>query len=110
MRRGRIYVRQSVHKKAPKDQHKAARITVSPEVQEEKCRELPEIKGCDVVEVIRDLDKSGAKVASRPGFQAILNGIQTDPPDVIAVYDQSRTFRNTTEALAFYALMERLPQ
>jgi len=29
---------------------------------------------------------------------------------VIASYDQSRTFRNTADALAFYALMERNPQ
>src|SRR5229473_4447336 len=109
MKRGIVYVRQSYHKKA-RDSQKNARNTVSPEVQEETCRALPEIKGCDVVKVERDLDISGGKVANRPAFLRILEGIRSDPPDVIAVYDQSRSFRNTTEALEFYALMERLPK
>jgi DNA invertase Pin-like site-specific DNA recombinase len=108
MSHGLIYVRQSSHK--PYKAGKLPRNTVSPEVQEEKCRELTAIRACDSVRVIRDLDKSGGSVAKRDGFQTILAEIKSDPPDVIAVYDQSRSFRNTTEALAFYAMMEELPQ
>jgi DNA invertase Pin-like site-specific DNA recombinase len=99
---GLIYIRQSRHKDSER--------TVSPEVQEEACRALPAIQGCDRVEVYVDLDKSGKSIAKRPDFQRFLERIDTNPPAVIAVYDQSRSFRNTTEALDFYALMERMPQ
>jgi DNA invertase Pin-like site-specific DNA recombinase len=99
-REGLIYVRQSRHKESER--------TVSPEVQEQACRQLPGIRDCDVLEVYRDLDISGKSVAKRPSFQRFLERIQRKPPDVVGVYDQSRTFRNTTEALDFYALMERL--
>ena len=98
---GLIYIRQSRHKDSER--------TVSPEVQEEACRALPAIQGCDRVEVYIDLDKSGKSIAKRPDFQRFLERIVTSPPAVIAVYDQSRSFRNTTEALDFYALMERMP-
>ena len=98
---GLIYIRQSRHKDSER--------TVSPEVQEGACRALPAIRGCDRVEVYVDLDKSGKSIAKRPDFQRFLDRIVTDPPAVIAVYDQSRSFRNTTEALDFYALMERMP-
>jgi site-specific DNA recombinase len=98
---GLIYIRQSRHKDSER--------TVSPEVQEAACRALPAIQRCDPVEVYVDLDKSGKSIAKRPDFQRFLDRIVTDPPTVIAVYDQSRSFRNTTEALDFYALMERMP-
>ena len=65
---------------------------------------------CDRVEVYVDLDKSGKSTAKRPDFKRFLDRIVTDPPAVIALYDQSRSFRTTTEALDFYALMERMPQ
>ena len=102
LRIGLIYIRQSRHKDSER--------TVSPEVQEAACRALPAIQSCDPVEVYVDLDKSGKSIAKRPDFQRFLDRIVTDPPAVIAVYDQSRSFRNTTEALDFYALMERMPQ
>ena len=97
-----IYVRQSRHRDYER--------TVSPEVQEQACRALAAVRRCDTAEVYCDLDKSGKTVAQRPEFVRFLNRIQADPPAVIAVYDQSRTFRNTSEALDFYALMERLPE
>jgi DNA invertase Pin-like site-specific DNA recombinase len=100
MRLALIYVRQSRHKESER--------TVSPEVQEQACRQLPAVRRCDEIAVYRDLDKSGKSVAKRPDFQRFLERIERDRPDVIAVYDQSRSFRNTTEALDFYALMERL--
>jgi DNA invertase Pin-like site-specific DNA recombinase len=98
---GLIYVRQSRHKESER--------TVSPEVQEQACRQLPAIAACDEVEVYRDLDLSGKSVTNRPNFQRFLHRIETAHAAVVAVYDQSRSFRNTTEALDFYALMERLP-
>ena len=97
-----IYNRQSRHKDSER--------TVSPEVQESACRALPDVQGCDGVEVYVDLDKSGKSIAKRPDFQRFLERIVAGPPAVIAVYDQSRSFRNTTEALDFYALMERMAQ
>jgi DNA invertase Pin-like site-specific DNA recombinase len=99
---GLVYIRQSRHKDSER--------TVSPEVQEGACRALPAIQGCDRIEVYVDLDKSGKSIAKRPDFQRFLDRIVTDPPAVIAVYDQSRSFRNTTEALDFYAMMERMPR
>src|SRR5262245_52994101 len=79
-------------------------------VQETSCRELPAVQACDSVEVYVDLDKSGKSVAKRPEWTRFVQRIAELRPAVIAVYDQSRTFRNTTEALDFYALMERLAE
>src|SRR5260221_14393087 len=95
-----IYVRQSRHKDYER--------TVSPEVQEQACRALVQVRRCDDIEVFRDLDKSGKAVAQRPEFVRFLARVRAEPPAVIAVYDQSRTFRSTSEALEFYALMERM--
>lgn len=97
-----VYTRQS--------RHKDYEPTVSPQVQEASCRALAPVHECDVVEVFTDLDKSGKAIAQRPEFRRFLARIEADPPEVVAVYDQSRTFRNTAEALDFYALMERLRQ
>ena len=97
-----VYVRQSRHKDYER--------TVSPEVQETSCRALPPVQGCDDVEVFVDLDKSGKSIEQRPEFRRFLARIEAEPPAVVAVYDQSRSFRNTAEALDFYALMERLRQ
>lgn len=97
-----VYTRQSRHKDYER--------TVSPQVQEASCRALAPVHECDVVEVFTDLDKSGKSIAQRPEFRRFLARIEADPPEVVAAYDQSRTFRNTAEALDFYALMERLRQ
>lgn len=97
MRLGLIYVRQSRHKESER--------TVSPEVQEQACLQLPAVRGCDQLEVYRDLDISGKSVAKRPSFQRFLQRIQEAEPAVVELYDQSRSFRNTAEALDFYALM-----
>ena len=96
-----IYVRQSRHKEGER--------TVSPEVQEQQCRTLPAVASCDDIEVFRDLDVSGGKLRGRKGFLALLDRIKSGQVDVVAAYDQSRTFRNTSDALDFYALMERHP-
>ncbi|HKT82785.1 MAG TPA: recombinase family protein, partial [Solirubrobacterales bacterium] len=97
-----IYVRQSRHRDYER--------TVSPEVQEQACRALPAVRQCASVEIFRDLDKSGKTIAQRPEFVRFLARVAAEPPAVIAVYDQSRTFRNTSEALDFYALMERIAE
>jgi DNA invertase Pin-like site-specific DNA recombinase len=98
-----IYVRQS--------RHRDYKRTVSPQVQEEGCRSLPAVQACDKVEVFIDLDKSGKTTAGRKEFQAFLKRLENNPPDVVAVYDQSRSFRSVPEALQFRALMvERLAQ
>src|SRR5215472_14638191 len=93
-----IYVRQSRHKESER--------TVSPEVQEQQCRALPAIAVCDDIEVFKDLDISGGKLKGRNGFLALVERIKAGSVDVVGAYDQSRGFRNTTDALAFYALME----
>jgi hypothetical protein len=97
-----IHIRQSRNKRYER--------TVSPETQEAACRALPAVKRCGSVGVYRDLDLSGKSVAHRPEFRAFLRRLQERPPKVVAAYDQSRSFRNTTEALDFFALMERLPE
>jgi DNA invertase Pin-like site-specific DNA recombinase len=57
--------------------------------------------------VYRDLDVSGGKLKGRNGYAAMLKRIESGPVAVVAAYDQSRAFRNTADALNFYALMER---
>lgn len=79
-------------------------------MQESSCRALPAVQACDQVELYPDLDKSGRSIAKRPEWVRFVQRIVELGRAVIAVYDQSRTFRNTTEALDFYALMERLPE
>lgn len=96
-----VYVRQS--------RHKPGQMTVSPEVQEQSCRALAAVAACEEIVVYRDLDLSGGKMKGRRGFLAMLERIRAGGVTVIAVYDQSRSFRNTRDALEFYAFMgERL--
>ena len=94
-----VYVRQSRHKEGER--------TVSPEVQEQQCRALPSVAGCYDIEVFKDLDLSGGKLKGRKGFLALVERIKAGRIDVVAAYDQSRAFRNTSDALDFYSLMER---
>ena len=97
-----VYVRQSRHKESER--------TVSPEVQEATCRQLPAVLACDEVVVFRDLDVSGGGTAKRANYLAVLERIRAGGVAVVALYDQSRGFRNTADALAFYALMEEHPE
>jgi DNA invertase Pin-like site-specific DNA recombinase len=96
-----IYVRQSRHKEGDR--------TVSPETQEASCRALPEVVKCARVEVFSDLDLSGGKMAGRLGLAELLARLELGGVAVVACYDQSRAFRNTQDALTFYALMEKRP-
>lgn len=97
-----IYVRQSRHKEGER--------TVSPEVQEQQCRGLAAVTACDRVEVFSDLDVSGGKLKGRKAFLALVDRIKGGAVSVVAAYDQSRGFRNTSDALDFYALMEKRPE
>src|SRR6266851_5252264 len=94
-----IYVRQSRHKEGER--------TVSPEVQEQQCRALPSVAACDEIEIFKDLDLSGGKLKGRKGFLALVGRVKAGPVTVVAAYDQSRAFRNTSDALDFYSLMEK---
>ena len=101
---GYIYLRQSRHKKYER--------TVSPEVQEQECRALREIRSCDHVFVYRDLDLSGGSSKRRKDWLALrakLEAVRKEEGVVLALYDQSRSFRNTAEALELYALLEQRP-
>jgi len=96
-----VYVRQSRHKDYDR--------TVSPEDQEAQCRALPAVRACAAVEVYRDLDLSGGSTRKRAGLLALLERVKSGGVAVVAALDQSRAFRNTADALAFYALMEQQP-
>jgi DNA invertase Pin-like site-specific DNA recombinase len=83
---------------------------VSPQDQEAQCRALPAVQAAAVVEVYRDLNLSGGATRKRAGLLAMLDRIRGGGVRVVAVLDQSRGFRNTTDALLFYALMEQHPE
>jgi len=91
-----IYIRQS--------RHKGYERTASPQTQEEACRAIPAVKGCDEVLVFSDLDVSGGKRARR-GYDAMLQRIADGGVGVVAAYDQSRVFRSTLIAAEFKATM-----
>jgi DNA invertase Pin-like site-specific DNA recombinase len=97
-----IYVRQSRHRDYER--------TASPEVQRKACLELAAVVNCPSVEVMEDLDVSGGGTKRRTGYLALLQRIKAGSVTVVAAYDQSRTFRNTTDALEFYALIEKHPE
>jgi DNA invertase Pin-like site-specific DNA recombinase len=96
-----VYVRQS--------RSKLYDATVSPEVQEKACRALPAVAACERVEVFADLDVSGGGTKKRPALAALLARLDAGGVSVVAAYDQSRAFRNTRDALDFFARMEQLP-
>jgi len=72
---------------------------------------LPSVAACDRVEVYQDLDRSGGGLGKREGFLSLLARLEGADPQgdvaVVASYDQSRAFRNTSDALDFFALLER---
>src|SRR5207245_6346916 len=59
--------------------------------------------------VFQDRDVSAGKLRGRKGFLALVERIKTGNVTVVAAYDQSRAFRNTSDALDFYAMMEKHP-
>ena len=86
--------------------------SVSLDVQDAKCRHLPEVKDCDTVVPLRDEDISGG-TERRPGFQSLLQRIRDarGPEDVavVAAYDVSRISRDAEVLLGFHKLMKSRP-
>ena len=102
MKIGLIYIRQS----------RTEEGTTSPEVQEDSIRALPEMQSCDEITVYRDLDASGGRLAGRNGYEQLIDRIglsRKAEPFIVAAYDQSRCFRNTQDALNFFAAVEKQP-
>jgi DNA invertase Pin-like site-specific DNA recombinase len=79
-------------------------------VQREACLALPTVKGCEQVEVFEDIGISGGKLKGRKAFHRLVERINAADVAVVAAYDQSPAFRNTLDALNFYALMENRPE
>lgn len=80
--------------------------TLSPRVQEERIRALAAAHGDDDVEVLTDLDVSGAKVEQRRGYVELKAAIESGDAHAVYAYDLSRLHRNTREALAFFEMCE----
>jgi DNA invertase Pin-like site-specific DNA recombinase len=102
MKIGLIYIRQS----------RTEVGTTSPEVQEDLIRTLPDVRSCEQIDVYRDLDSSGGKLAGRKAFVQFIERIEKSRRGeqlTVAAYDQSRCFRNTQDALNFYAVVESHP-
>lgn len=61
--------------------------------------------------VYKDLDLSGGSSKRRKDWllRGRLEAVRKDETVVLALYDQSRSFRNTAEALELYALLEQRP-
>src|SRR5258708_40268796 len=95
-----IYIRQSRHKDYER--------TASPEIQEQACRELLAVQSCDEVIPYTDLDVSGGRLKRRARWLALRERLDSSTRGdriVLALYDQSRAFRNTADALELYALL-----
>ncbi len=102
MKRAVVYIRQSRHRDLER--------TVSPQVQRDACLAMPAVQACADVEVFADLDVSGKSTRGRQGFLAVVERVRSHRVDVVAIYDQSRAFRSTTDALEFYVLIEQHPE
>lgn len=50
--------------------------------------------------------RAGPLLKGRKAFLALIDRVKGGGASVVAAYDQSRAFRNTSDALDFYALME----
>lgn len=90
------YVRKSVMRDETK--------TLSPEVQRERILALAAAHGDADVEVVEDLDVSGAKVEERHGYMRIVEAIESGEATSVYAFDLSRLHRNTKEALRFFEL------
>ena len=80
--------------------------SLSPAVQEERVRALAASRGDHDIEVLMDLDVSGAKVAERPSYLRVVEAIESGEAHAVYAYDLSRLHRNTKEALRFFEIAE----
>lgn len=77
---------------------------LSPQVQEERVRALASAHGDADLEIVADLDVSGAKVEERHAYMRIVEAIESGEATAVYAYDLSRLHRNTKEALRFFEL------
>jgi site-specific DNA recombinase len=70
---------------------------ISPKVQRERIEAVAAAGGHTIVEIVEDLDQSGAK-ADRPGFQKILSNIEAGRSDGIVVAKLDRFSRSVSDA------------
>ena len=63
-------------------------------------------RGFNLVEVIEDRGVSGGKTASREGFVALLDAVETRDVDALVIYDLSRLSRDMLVLLAFERLLD----
>jgi len=80
--------------------------TLSPKVQEERCRALAAAHGDTDPEVLSDIGISGAKVEQRPAYMRLVAAIESGEATSVYSYDLSRLHRNTAEALRFFGIAE----
>lgn len=76
--------------------------SLSPQRQEDACREYAQLRGWEVAEVLRDLDVSGSDKGlrlDRPGLVAIRQ--QWQPGDVVVFASLDRAARNVLDFLTF---------
>lgn len=72
---------------------------ISPALQREQIAALAKARGHEIIEWIEDLDESGGKW-ERPGFQRVLQMVETGEADGIAVAKLDRFARSVKDALS----------
>lgn len=86
-KRAAIYIRQS----------QTHENTISPELQEQHCREVCQREGFAVSKVYSDIDISGRSTTNRPGLLAMVKDYKTGKFDVAIADDYSRFARNMSD-------------
>lgn len=71
------------------------------EVQEEYLKQQASILKSEIT-IVKEIG-SGASLDTRPKFKELID--KTQPGDIIAVYDSSRAFRNTEDALHYLSIL-----
>lgn len=74
--------------------------------QVQECRALAESRGDTVVEVVIDNDLSATKGRRRPGFDRVLELIQTDEVDTVVIWHTDRLYRLPRDLEPIIALAE----
>jgi DNA invertase Pin-like site-specific DNA recombinase len=78
----------------------AEREKISPQMQLEMCRALPELAGLEV-ETFTDLGISGKDASSRPDYVRMLDRVARGDVKYVVAYDQSRITRNVSDLQLF---------
>lgn len=93
--RAALYIRQS----------QTSDDTISPELQEQHCRELAVREGYVVVDVYKDIDISGRKMDNRPGLLALRAAYDRGEFDIALADDMSRFSRNMADGAGILGTM-----